>query len=796
VSIFDRKYLLGGQQGAQATADLNFLTGTLDPRITFSRADTTPNASYTDSTGVMRFGPTNLMTFSADMTAWTLTNTTATLASGAAPDGSNTMNRIAETATTSTHYINRNIAVVAGTVYTTSIYAKAAERQYLQVNYDDGTNGAVATFDLVGGTITGALAARGTGTAIGAAITAIGNGIYRCSITASHGSTTGRMLVSLAITANPAVAPSYAGNAGSGLLVWGAQIEANSAPGPYVATAAAALSGPRFDYSPATVFNYVRNSTMVGATNGVLSAAPFMGTWGTSIGNGLTWSIVGSGTEGGIAYVDIAVSGTATALTGQYIIFDTTVNPTSGGLLWTGSAYFRLISGTAPGNHGIYIVDNVAGNQALFGLSGGPLATQRASYTYTTNASATTVAVRYRYGPPDTVTAVSFTIRIGAPQLEAASSVGAFVPTSGAQAGSGGVLRGLLIEESRTNLAFPSNALATLFTPAAATLTAASGTAPDGTLTMARLAEAATTAIHSASKTAVTVTASATYTVSVYAQAQQNQYLQLYYDDGTSIGLDANFDLVNGTIARAVTAHSTGTATGAAIQAVGGGVYRCSITGVAGATTSARFGVVLIPAAGSGFAPTYAGNASNGLLVWGAQLEASNTNVGTSYIPTTTAAVGRAADFVSMSLSPPLAFSLAGDFMIPVPTPTSVIQGILVIDDGNINNRIPLRSTGGAQVQAAAVVAGTGTATSSSPAVVNVNAVMKGAYASNGGASTLALAVNGVTYVAGSGAQPTGLTTLRMGQNNANGNLLNGWVRRVRYYSRPLSNSELQTVTK
>jgi hypothetical protein len=787
--------------GTNPTIDLNFITSAaafttgsaLDSRVTFSRADTTAAASYYDATGVLRYGPTNIMTQSQDQTAWTLTNTTATLASGTAPDGSVTMNRIAETATTSTHYINRNIAVVASTVYTVSIYAKAAERQYLQLNYDDGTNGAYATFDLTGGTITGALTARGTGSALGAAITAIGNGIYRCSITASHASTTGRMLVSLAITANPAVAPSYAGSSSSGLLVWGAQMEANSAPGPYVATVAAALSGPRFDYgaSPGGVTNWIRNSTMMGATNGTLSASPFMGTWGTSIGNGLTWSLVGSGTESGIPYVDISVSGTASAVTGQYIIFDTIT--ASGGQPWTGGAYFRLISGTAPGFHGVYLFDAITGNQQTFVPTSAGLSTQRVSYTLTSSSNATTMSARYRYGPPDTVTAVSFTIRIGAPQLETGSSASTWVPTYGQAVNSGATPKGLLIEEARTNLAFPSNAPATLFTASASTLTAAQGVAPDGTVAMARLAEDATTATHYANKT-FTVTASAIYTFSIFAQAQQDTFLQLFYDDGTGVnGCYVNFNLTTGAIAQAIAAFGAGTATAASIQAAGNGIYRCSITGVATSSTTGRCGVVLAQVFNASFATVYAGSTSNGLLIWGAQFEATTQALPSSYIPAVSASQARALESAALALSPPTAFTLAADFMVPVVVPTGLLQGVAVIDDGTLANRIVLRIAGGS-INSSSVISSASTATSGAVAA-SANTAYKAAFVSNGPASLLTEAVGGVVAASSSGAQTTGLTRVQLGVNGVNSSFLEGWVRRLRYYPQALSSAQLTQIT-
>jgi hypothetical protein len=787
--------------GLVPTLDLNFINGAaLDSRVTFSRADTVAAASYFDATGTMRYGPTNIMTQSQDMTAWTLTNVTATLASGTAPDGANTMNRIAETATTSTHYINRNIAVVASTVYTVSIYAKAAERQYLQLNYDDGTNGAVATFDLVGGTITGALAARGSGTAIGAAITAIGNGIYRCSITASHGSTTGRMLVSLAITANPAVAPSYAGNASNGLLVWGAQMEANTAPGPYVATVAAALSGPRFDYGPGGnggITNYIRNSVASGA-NGA-TPPTYWGFGGSA--NGITLTYVGAATDAqGLPAYDFTLAGTCTLTTtgtGLLQLDGSTQIPASNGQTWTLACNMQVVSGALNGlTIGVDTAERTLAGGFVVGhaTNVSPTGTMvRYSSSATFNGGVTTAFVlpilRWNLTNGQTI---NVTIRVSQPQLEQAASAGTYVPTSGMALNSGATPKGLLMEEARSNLHFPSNALATLLTVTATTVTAAQGNAPDGTLTMARIAEDATTAVHVAYKLN-TVTASAIYTFSIFAQAQQNRYMQLIYDDGSANGLYAVFDLTGGTVTQGPTARGTGTATGAAIQSVGTGIYRCSITGVCAASTSARCGIILCTSATPGYAPSYAGNASNGLLLWGSQLEAAGNGVPTSYIPTVGASVTRGSDNATMALAPPAVFSIATEFILPILGSVGALQGFVVVDDGTINNRVSGR-VGSSTPQAASVVANVATASATSNAIT-ANTIVKTAFVSNGNAATITLALNGVATAAGSGAQPTGLTTLRIGINNVGSNWGNGWARRMRYYPSALNAAQLVQIT-
>ena len=71
-----------------------------------------------------------------------------------------------------------------------------------------------AVFDLQTGTVTQGPVARGTGVVGAAAITAVGNGIYRCSFTTTMGAATaGRVIIALSQTPTPGFAPSYPGNA-------------------------------------------------------------------------------------------------------------------------------------------------------------------------------------------------------------------------------------------------------------------------------------------------------------------------------------------------------------------------------------------------------------------------------------------------------------------------------------------------------------------------------------------------------------------------------------------------------
>jgi hypothetical protein len=787
--------------GASPAIDLNFITSAasftggsaLDSRVTFSRADTVAAASYTDSTGLLRYGPTNRLFPSGNMASvWTLGNTTITAAAGTAPDGTNSMNRLVDTATTAVHQISKNSTVVAATIYTFSIYAQAAENRYLQLVYDDGSaNGAYATFDLTGGIITGVVVARGLATNIGASMTSVGNSIYRCSVTCAHNNgVSGRSVALTVLSGSPGYAPSYAGNASNGMLLWGAQLEENTAPTQYVATTGAALSGPRFDYSPATVTNFIRNNSMAGA-NATGNVFPTF--WLHGENTTLTPTIVGVGTETGIPYVDIQISGAATSGNNNIFFDAPAAIQALTGQTWTHSVYLRIVGGSTTNLNQVYVsmqMRDSAGSglgsftsNVLASLNGNALAGNRFTLTSALNNASTAFVQPWIQINPQSA-AINITLRIGAPQLEQAASANTFVPTYGTFAGSGGTLNGLLIEEARTNLAFPSATVATLFTASATTLTATQGAAPDGTLTMVRLAEDATSATHYAFKT-FTVTASGVYTFSIYALAQQNTFLQLFYDDSTAVnGCYVNFNLTTGVISQAIAAFGAGTATRASITAVGNGIYRCSVTGVATTSTTGRIGVVLAQVGNAGFATSYAGTVTNGLLIWGAQFELGAFP--TSYIPTVSASQAKTADVVNV----PTAgwFNASAGAMVAETTN-------LVTQLGNIRLVGTTSLVAPLQISPGAGQASTfnGTVTINGGAGQTVSArVAWGVTYSAAGRSVCALG-----GALGSDANTIGaVSAIYLGSaSSGTSNFLNGAMRRFRGWSQPLLGTQLQAAT-
>jgi hypothetical protein len=153
-----------------------------------------------------------------------------------APDGNTSADRIVEDTSYGVHRLSTpNFNITTGTTYTASVFAKSDGRRYLYMNAGYGFN-AGSTFDLQNGVISGV----GIGSS---AITKLNNGWYRCAIT---GTATKTVASGVALQINNTVSIGfddfYTGDGTSGLLLWGAQIEAGSFPTSYIPTTTGTLA--------------------------------------------------------------------------------------------------------------------------------------------------------------------------------------------------------------------------------------------------------------------------------------------------------------------------------------------------------------------------------------------------------------------------------------------------------------------------------------------------------------------------------------------------------------------------
>lgn len=190
---------------------------------------------------------TNLLLRSQDFSAsWNLLRLTLSTKI-AAPDGTTTADLLLDTAVAGTHVAIQTISKAASSiVYSSSVYVKANVRDIVEFRVSDQTGKGVRTvFNLTTATITTAATAFGTGfTAGSSSITNVGNGWYRIELRAT--SNTATVIGQEIYVADASGNISYTGN-GSGLYIWGAQLEMGSFASPPILTSgtAATANGPQ-----------------------------------------------------------------------------------------------------------------------------------------------------------------------------------------------------------------------------------------------------------------------------------------------------------------------------------------------------------------------------------------------------------------------------------------------------------------------------------------------------------------------------------------------------------------------
>ena len=135
--------------------------------------------------------------------------------------------------------------------------------------------------------------------------------------------------------------------------------------------------------------------------------------------------------------------------------------------------------------------------------------------------------------------------------------------------------------------------------------------APNGTATADKLIPNTTIGGHQASAGVGTVSAGNLYVFSVYAKADGYNFIRLSFGNAAGGGV-AFFNVLTGAIATTTGMLNT------AIESVGNGWFRCSALRAAGSTASFG-GDVYAQSADNQF--NWAGNGTDGVLAWGAQLE-------------------------------------------------------------------------------------------------------------------------------------------------------------------------------
>lgn len=418
------------------TLSLDFAGATsLDSGITFSRGS---QATLFDSTGTLVYAKHNLLLQSQFASGWSFSNASFT-STTVAPDGTNTGQVLNDSSAAAAGYTFQGVSVTSGTAYVFSVFAKSVG--LTSITLRNFTQAGAVAFNLTGS----GSADTPTGTFSSPAITAVGNGWYRCSVIFIA---TGTASNNIAFVANPTA---FTGEA---FAIWGAQFNLANMEGgvtssltTYYPTTTAAYYAPRFDYNPSTLqplgllieesrTNSIRNNTMQGAVAGTPGTLPT--NWSSGLA-GLTQEVVGTGTENGITYLDVRLSGTTTG-TQVIVRFDNATGiAAANGQTWTLSTWLRVVGGSTTNisgpnlylsnnlftSGGVYITD-IGGNVGTFGTT-----QQRYSFTGTIS-SATAAFIRpYLYFlAPSAGVAIDVTLRIGLPQLELGAFATSVIPTT------------------------------------------------------------------------------------------------------------------------------------------------------------------------------------------------------------------------------------------------------------------------------------------------------------------------------------------------------------------------------
>jgi hypothetical protein len=174
--------------------------------------------------------------------------------------------------------------------------------------------------------------------------------------------------------------------------------------------------------------NSIRNNSMQGAVPGTPGTLPT--NWSFNTLSGLTQTIVGTGTQNGIDYVDINFAGTTNS-TFLNLFFEGNVIAAAIGQTWTESIFIAIVGGTTTNvtvlNLGMS--ENNAGGSLLANDSGSNILSSITPILTRFNLTATLGQATTAFLQPwiglnfNNASAVNITYRIGWPQLE----LGAFV---------------------------------------------------------------------------------------------------------------------------------------------------------------------------------------------------------------------------------------------------------------------------------------------------------------------------------------------------------------------------------
>jgi hypothetical protein len=678
------------------------------------------------------FVQTNLLLQSEDFTTtWSNVGPALTISANAAISPIGTLTADLLTPTTGVaQHRVDQTPVSSAGLQTFSVYAKSNGYPWISLRI----GGIGKSFNVSTGVV------GSTGAATSATIENAGNGWYRCSIHLA--AALANDICRINVENADAIAAVFAGDGVSGAYFWGAQCVQGSVPGDYQATTSAALPVLYSDYNGVVRARKLAETTAAAAQHSVQISASM------NAGQLYTISVYAKSSERGYVYIQVndnitravwtsfnlsngTVALAPTALTGSFADMTSSVTAVSNGYYRVQFTFTNAVAAT--GSFYVGLSDN--GTNRLYtgdGSSGIYIADAQLNDGSTATAYYDTTASAYN-----------------APRFD-------YDPVTLAA-------KGLLIEEQRVNLLTYSDGTIANLTSSNNVTNATSALNPSFTNSI----QFGDNTLQRIAYKIATTTAATAYTLSVFVRMDDNSTPVV----GATI-TSGDFGLVfEGNL---ISVAST-------VTAFGNSTHRVQVTVTAAGGAGLNVGVI-----------KYTGQSAKGFRITGFQLEAGA--FATSYIPTTTSQVTRAADVASVNTLSPWYNSVAGTFYFEGDTvvPASlVLRNLTSMNDATVNNlnRTYLYNgtVGGSTTTGGVTQADIGGGS------YTVNTVFKFAYAT--AANNFAAVLNGGAPATDAlGTMPSGLTTFEIASSFA-GTVNTGHIRRITYYPRRMTNAELQTLT-
>ncbi|MDF3863457.1 hypothetical protein P3W53_03225 [Pseudomonas denitrificans (nom. rej.)] len=355
---------------------------------------------------------------------------------------------------------------------------------------------------------------------------------------------------------------------------------------------------------------------------------------------------------------------------------------------------------------------------------------------------------------------------------------------------------GLLLEGARTNAITQSNNFAdATWLKANCTVTAGAGVSPDGTANASKLVGASGASARGLNSPVATLS-NVQVVGSIFLKAVEYSKVKLTLSNSTTESLGGSIDLAAGTVYQTDAAGTDFTAISVSIRRLKDGWFRCSVTAnKAAVNTTVR--LLLRPLDNSG---AQSGDGTSGVLIFGGQIEAgSGVGNASSYIDTTTSAVTRAGDVANLIATSPWLASNQGTLVAECLHDSfgSAAVAYSCVLGGAGTGGIRHRRNAAATPQPLSDVisdAGATVATFSFAGAIVQGVPLKQAV-SYGDSNFRGAARGALGTAVLTGAVPT-LNRMSLGAQTAAGSAsLFGWLRRVRYYPRQMTDAELMGVT-